>query len=77
MQHSLIFHQLPSQLCSLRLGQQQIVQLRSQVEDLQKALQEQDSKAEDVRLRHRSEGQTYELQSHSENSDADFSLKKE
>ncbi|XP_036421934.1 protein Hook homolog 2-like isoform X1 [Colossoma macropomum] len=31
-----------------RLSQQQIAQLRSQVEDLQKALQEQDSKAEDA-----------------------------
>uniref|UniRef100_W5L6L3 Hook microtubule tethering protein 2 n=1 Tax=Astyanax mexicanus TaxID=7994 RepID=W5L6L3_ASTMX len=33
-----------------RLSQQQIAQLRSQVEDLQKALQEQDSKAEDSSL---------------------------
>uniref|UniRef100_A0A8B9H977 Hook microtubule-tethering protein 2 n=1 Tax=Astyanax mexicanus TaxID=7994 RepID=A0A8B9H977_ASTMX len=34
------------------LDQQQIAQLRSQVEDLQKALQEQDSKAEDVKKLH-------------------------
>uniref|UniRef100_A0AAR2JWY0 Calponin-homology (CH) domain-containing protein n=1 Tax=Pygocentrus nattereri TaxID=42514 RepID=A0AAR2JWY0_PYGNA len=35
-----------------RLSQQQITQLCSQVEDLQKALQEQDSKAEDVSFTH-------------------------